>query len=166
MTSARHLTIQDLLVYLDSVQRHYGGDIPCYVQAPGPGGVQTLAPLLEAATQHGANGFVALRLGAGRREEAAMSDDPAGRWRPEGPAPTLDILMEPTDQLVQLDGVLCRVWYGMTDTGVPCVVFVHSLAARGATPDRAQVTRTLQAVLPPGRVVELRQVLESNSSGE
>lgn len=75
-----------------------------------------------------------------------------------GPAPSLEIRIQPTVQLTPLDGVLCRVWQGETDEGVPCVVFVRRVAVAEGE-DSAAFDRALQAQLPPGRVVELRQVL-------
>jgi hypothetical protein len=76
-----------------------------------------------------------------------------------GPAPSLEILIQPTDQLTHLDGVLCRVWPGVTDEGVPCVVFVRRVAVAEGE-DSAAFDAAVQAQLPPGRVVELRTVLE------
>ena len=76
-----------------------------------------------------------------------------------GPAPSLEIRIQPTDQLTHIDGVLCRVWQGVTDEGVPCVVFVRQVAVAEGE-DSAACGRALQAQLPPGRVVELRTVLE------
>ena len=35
-----------------------------------------------------------------------------------------------TDQIVDLDGVACRLWHGVTAGGVPCEVFVHRVAVR------------------------------------
>lgn len=76
-----------------------------------------------------------------------------------GPAPSLEILIQPTDQLTRLEGVaLCRVWQGVTDEGVPCVVFVRRVAVAEGE-DSAACDATLQAQIPPGRVVALREVL-------
>ena len=155
MTSARHLTIQDLLVYLDSVQREWGGDIPCYVLAPGPADVPQLQPLLEAATQPGRDGFVALILSgpqSGRSPGAATADLLLPHL--PDPEPGLELLIEPSAQLVDLQGVRCRVWRGHTDEGLPCTVFVSRIAL-----DSAAAERALEAQLPPGRLVELRHVL-------
>jgi hypothetical protein len=80
-----------------------------------------------------------------------------------GPAPSLELVIQPTDQLVQLDGVLCRVWQGVTDEGLPCLFFVHDV--RGAQgQDSAAFDRAFQAQLPPGRVVALREVLEARDA--
>jgi len=35
-----------------------------------------------------------------------------------------------TDKIVSLDGVQCREWDGVTDTGVRCTVYVHRVAAK------------------------------------
>jgi hypothetical protein len=87
-------------------------------------------------------------------EETAEGDAPP---RP-GPAPRLAIRIQPTDQLTGIEGVLCRVWQGMTDEGVPCVVFVRRVAVAEGE-DSAAFEAALQAQLPPGRVVDLRTVL-------
>lgn len=86
-------------------------------------------------------------------DETGMEDEP----RP-GPAPSLEIVLQPTDQLVQLDGVRCRVWHGVTDEGLPCLFFVHRvMGAQGQ--DSPAFHAALQAQVPPGREVDLRQVL-------
>lgn len=38
------------------------------------------------------------------------------------------IQIESTDNLVRLDGTLCRVWDGFTEKGMPCKVFVLRVA--------------------------------------
>ena len=79
-----------------------------------------------------------------------------------GPAPSLEILIQPTDQLTRThrNGLAYRVWQGRTDEGVSCVVLVLGVYVT-AGEDSAALDRALQAQLPPGRVVELRQVLEA-----
>jgi hypothetical protein len=80
------MTVQDLINYLETVQRHYGGDILCYVLAPAAP-LPTLTPLREAATHYGPGGWVGLLL-QGAAPEA--SDGAAGQameqpWRPPDP---------------------------------------------------------------------------------
>jgi hypothetical protein len=42
----------------------------------------------------------------------------------------LKVQMEPTNTIVALDGVQCRVWNGVTDDNKQVFVFVHRLASR------------------------------------
>jgi hypothetical protein len=101
-------------------------------------------------------GTLSADLAAGLRAGSAPA--PAvPRHPPVGPTPSLEIRILPTDQLTPLDGALCRVWQGTTDAGVPCLVFVHHVAVAEGQ-DSAAFERTLQAEVPPGRVVDLRQV--------
>jgi hypothetical protein len=70
----------------------------------------------------------------------------------------MKMTIEATDQITDLAGVSCRVWKGTTQDGVGCLVFVHRIAVdRGA--DASEFDRALMEQLPPGRVVDLRQVL-------
>ncbi len=97
-----------------------------------------------------------LRAGNDPAQDVPISARPP---RP-GPAPSLEIRIQPTDQLTQVDGVLCRVWQGVTDEGVPCMVFVRRVAV-AAGEDSAAFDQALQVQLPPGRVVEWREVLQA-----
>lgn len=38
------------------------------------------------------------------------------------------IQMEPTEHIVTVDGVECRIWNAITAKGSQCFVFVHSIA--------------------------------------
>jgi hypothetical protein len=40
------------------------------------------------------------------------------------------VLAEPTDEIVLLDGVECRAWRGVTETGTSCVLYVHRVQVR------------------------------------
>lgn len=40
-------------------------------------------------------------------------------------AARLGVAIAPTEETVQLDGVPCRVWHGITQSGHPILVFVH-----------------------------------------
>jgi hypothetical protein len=44
----------------------------------------------------------------------------------------MKILMEPTDHVVTVDGVECRVWNGVTEKDTQCFVFVHRIAVRNS----------------------------------
>lgn len=70
----------------------------------------------------------------------------------------MKITMESTDQVTHLDGVPVRVWNGQTGAGTEVVVFVHRLAVPEWA-DNSPFERELQECLPPGRVVDLRNVL-------
>lgn len=66
--------------------------------------------------------------------------------------------IEATDKLMMIDGVPVRVWDGTTESGVPCIVFVHRIAVLQDS-DSEQFDRELQEQLPPGRVVPLSMIL-------
>jgi hypothetical protein len=70
----------------------------------------------------------------------------------------MKIMIESTDQLTQMDGVPVRVWNGTTESGVPCIVFVHRLAVHNDS-DSKQFERELQEQLPPGRAIPLSAIL-------
>lgn len=42
----------------------------------------------------------------------------------------MKIQMEPTEHIVAMDGVECRVWNGVTENDIQCFVFVHRIAVR------------------------------------
>jgi hypothetical protein len=68
------------------------------------------------------------------------------------------ITMTSTEQLTHFNDVPVRMWRGMTERGIPCLVFTHRLVA--ATPeDLARFETEVQETLEPGYVVELRQIL-------
>jgi tRNA U38,U39,U40 pseudouridine synthase TruA len=68
------------------------------------------------------------------------------------------LTIESTNELTRIDGVNARVWKGRTDGGVECICFVHRIAVHNSK-DQSQFERELKEQLPPGRFVELRQVL-------
>lgn len=76
-----------------------------------------------------------------------------------GPAPSLELLIYPTDQLTKLDGVLCRVWHAETDEGVRCLAFIRSIAVMPGE-DSTAFDRALLAGLPPGHLTEFHEVLK------
>lgn len=39
----------------------------------------------------------------------------------------MQIAIESTDRIVEIDGVSCRVWNGVTAAGVDCEVYIHRL---------------------------------------
>lgn len=70
----------------------------------------------------------------------------------------MKIAIESTPIITHLDGVPCRVWEGVTESGTPCKVFVHRVAVHNAD-NAQQFERELQEQLQPGIVIPLRNVL-------
>lgn len=68
------------------------------------------------------------------------------------------ILIEPTVELVDLDGVRTRHWTGVTDDGVRCHVFVHSIAV-APSEDATKFIAELESTTQPGNLVVLGTVL-------
>lgn len=63
-----------------------------------------------------------------------------------------------TDKCTEIDGVPVRLWEGVTEAGVPCLVFVHRLAVK-KTEDSAQFEAELKEQCPPGLFFPLRMIL-------
>ncbi len=70
----------------------------------------------------------------------------------------MKLTIESTDHLTFLDGVKVRAWKGVTERGIPCVVFVRQIAVAEGK-DSSQFDAELKEQLPPGTVVDLRLVL-------
>lgn len=70
----------------------------------------------------------------------------------------MQITITSTECLTRVDGVLVRVWEGTTAQGLPCRVLVHRLLA-AATGDPAAFAAEVQATLPPGQLVDVREIL-------
>jgi len=68
------------------------------------------------------------------------------------------ISIEVTDKLTMIAGVPVRLWEGITENGVKCKVFVHRIAVH-KTEDCSQFEQELAELLPPGRHIELRDIL-------
>lgn len=66
----------------------------------------------------------------------------------------MKIEIESTENILQLDGVPCRVWEGKLEDGSPCYVYVHLVAVRGDYPQE-QYAKELKAQLEPFEVKEL-----------
>lgn len=60
----------------------------------------------------------------------------------------MQVQIESTTELATLDGVLCRLWNGVTADGVPCLVYVHRIAVRDDR-DSSQFEKELFAHDPP-----------------
>ena len=61
------------------------------------------------------------------------------------------IKMTATTELTDLDGIPVRVWDGVTDQGIECIVFVHRVAVRRDR-DQQQFEQELEALPEPERV--------------
>ncbi len=42
----------------------------------------------------------------------------------------MKILIEPTEHIATVEGVVCRVWAGLTENETECVLFVHRIAVK------------------------------------
>lgn len=63
-----------------------------------------------------------------------------------------------TEKITDFEGVPVRVWEGVSETGVPCIVFVHRIAVR-EDHDASQFEAELLRKLPPGVKLDLRHIL-------
>ena len=70
----------------------------------------------------------------------------------------MNIEITSTDKITRLDGVPVRVWEGITERGVPCLLFVHRLAVKDQC-NVEEFDRELEAKLPPGRVIPMAMIL-------
>ena len=70
----------------------------------------------------------------------------------------LQLTIEATEKLTNLDGVPVRIWKGRTPRGIEVLVFVHRIAVHESS-DATELERELKAQLPPGQVFDLRHVL-------
>ena len=60
----------------------------------------------------------------------------------------IQMTIETTDQIVDLDGVPVRVWKGVTASGIECLVFVHRIAVHQSN-DQKQFEKELLEQSPP-----------------
>lgn len=70
----------------------------------------------------------------------------------------MKLQIEDTEHITLLDGVPVRVWQGVTESGMDCLVFVHRIAVDDRK-DLREFDQDLQEQLPPGRVVPLSAIL-------
>jgi hypothetical protein len=63
------------------------------------------------------------------------------------------ITIEPTNEVVIVDGIQCRVWAGVTGGGVKCHVVVHGIAIN---PDADTSELDAELTLEPPEKVKLR----------
>jgi hypothetical protein len=71
----------------------------------------------------------------------------------------MKLTIEATERITSIDGVKARAWKGVTERGVPVVVFVHRIAVDNSR-DSGELDRELVETLPPGRDVPLIDALE------
>lgn len=50
----------------------------------------------------------------------------------------MKIQMEPTEHVVTVDGVECRIWNAVTENNTQCFVFVHRIAIRKDDPGKKE----------------------------
>jgi hypothetical protein len=60
----------------------------------------------------------------------------------------MKIKIESTEERVEVNGTPCRVWKGMTEKGVPCLVYVATVAVEEAR-QQQQFAEELEAMVPP-----------------
>lgn len=70
----------------------------------------------------------------------------------------MKITITATGHLTTFGGVPVRLWEGITEDGTPCKVFVHRIAVHDDH-DSSRFERELVEKLPPGRAIDLRQIL-------
>ncbi len=51
----------------------------------------------------------------------------------------MDLQISPSSHVIEIDGFSVRLWYGISDQGVPCRVFVHRIAV---PPDSIRLNST------------------------
>jgi hypothetical protein len=90
-----------------------------------------------------------------RRERDAARE--ALRLDPAAAADGLRVVMTPTGQLTDIDGVPVRMWQGRTDRGVRCLVFVHRVAVDDAS-DCSEFDSELRGVSEPRKPIDYRAI--------
>lgn len=67
----------------------------------------------------------------------------------------MEITITSTDQFVELDGVPCRVWRGVSARGTACTVFIHRIAC-SSLDFTAEFDRELREQPLPGKIVPIQ----------
>lgn len=70
----------------------------------------------------------------------------------------MKLTIESTNITTRIDGVPVRLWEGTTESGVPCKVFVHRVAAFDGR--HAEFERELSEQSKPAELVPLADVLD------
>ena len=76
----------------------------------------------------------------------------------------MKIQIESTSAITEINGVAVRAWTGVTESGIPCIVFVHRIAVH-KTAYAGDFERELQEQNPP-RPVSFDEVLRQHAPGE
>lgn len=77
------------------------------------------------------------------------------------------IQIESTEQIMNFDGVLVRVWNGVTERGISCLVFIHRLAVHQEcdTDDFESELKEFPPPMSPTRG-EINKLIEAEAGGE
>jgi hypothetical protein len=70
----------------------------------------------------------------------------------------MNIKITATEKLTSIEGVPVRLWNGVTESGVDCLVFVHRIAV-DKNVDGSQFEKELKEQVPPGVKWNLRDIL-------
>ena len=70
----------------------------------------------------------------------------------------MKLQIEATEYVTEIDGVPVRLWEAVTESGVPCKVFVHRVAVC-VDCDSTQFGRELSEQMPPARHISLAMIL-------
>ena len=60
----------------------------------------------------------------------------------------MQLQIEATEHIVEIEGVQCRLWEGTTVNGVPCKVFIHRIAVANDD-DQSQFDEELREMPAP-----------------
>lgn len=67
----------------------------------------------------------------------------------------MKLTIQPTEKIVELDGVNARVWQGTTESGIPATVFITRISPdTDKEEDHTQFREELQETVPPTARVE------------
>jgi hypothetical protein len=69
----------------------------------------------------------------------------------------MKMTVEPTEKIVELNGVPARIWEGATDDGIPCHLFVTRVAVPVDRPasEHAKFAAALRETRPPSPEVSM-----------
>lgn len=70
----------------------------------------------------------------------------------------MQIAIQATEHLTDIEGVPVRLWHGTTKAGVKCLVFVHRIAVHESE-NAEEFARTLQEQMPAPVAIPLRNIL-------
>jgi len=73
----------------------------------------------------------------------------------------MKIEIESTDKVTEIDGVQVRLWKGITEQNIECLVFVHRLAVKNIQ-DQSQFQKELKEIqwqVSSERIIPLSKIL-------